>query len=274
MATTATSTPVVSNHLPASALISDTITLAWRCMIRFLRTPQLVIAGTTSPVLFLLLFYYVFGGAIPIRGLTYVDYLVPAFFVQNVLFAGFTTAVAIAEDARSGLVDRFRSLPIARAAPLLGRALFDVLNQGFVLALTTGVAMLLGFRFQTGLLPALAAVGLTLLLALTFFWVFAAIGLLTRSPETTQAMTTPFFLLIFISSAYIPVSTMPVWLQRFANYQPVSVFTNALRCLTQGAPAEAILQHTTSYYVEASLLWCLGIAVVFGALALFAYRRL
>lgn len=265
---------IVREHLPVLAPLSDMLTLALRHLRRLGRTPQLLLLGILSPVLFLLLFYYTFGGAIPIPGVSYINYMAPAFLLQNLIFGGFTTAVALAEDARSGLIERFRSLPMARSAVLTGRALGDLLNQALILAPTIGVALLLGFRFQTGVLPALAAIGLDLLFGFALFWVFAAIGLLTRNPQTAQASTPPFFVLIFLSSGYIPVNSLPTWLQGFARNQPLSQVTNALRCLTQGSSAEALLGHSTSYFVLMSLLWCAGLLLVFGGLALWAYRRL
>ncbi len=265
---------LLRDHLPASAPLSDSGTIARRHLLRLVRTPQLIVTKITSPVLFLLLFYFLFGGAIPVPGMTYVDYLVPAFFVQNLIFGGLTTASAFAQDTRSGLIDRLRSLPMARSAVLTGRALYDLCEQSITLAITTGIALLIGFRFHTGLLPGMASIGMTLLFCFAFFWVFAAIGLLTRNPEMVQALTSAFVLLNFVSSAYIPVATMPQWLQGFASNQPISIFIDAIRCLTQGVPAETILQHTTAYFVLAALCWCGALILVFGALALGIFRRL
>jgi ABC transporter DrrB family efflux protein len=262
-----------ATSLPVSALFSDTAVITRRNLIRVVRTPQLLVVTLTSPVLFMALFRYVLGGAIPIPGLRYVDYLVPAMLVQNVVFAGFGGATALAIDAKEGAVDRFRSLPMARTAVLTGRAGTDVALEGLATALTLGAGVLVGFRFHGGALGALAAGAITLVFGFALFWVFAAIAFTTRSAETVQALEPPFFLLLFVSSAFIPVTTLPGWLQAFARNQPISQWTNAIRCLTQGRPAEVLLGHSTGYFVTASLLWCAAVILVFAPLTLHAFRR-
>jgi ABC transporter DrrB family efflux protein len=254
--------------------MTDTLVIARRHLIRLSRTPQLAISALVVPVMFLLMFRYIFGGAIPVPGMRYVDYLMPALFAQNAIFDGFGTAAAFATDAADGVVDRFRALPIARPAVLTGRALADLLRQAVVLAVLTAVALAVGFRFHGGWGQSLAGLALALLLGQVLFWVFAAIGFGTANPESAAAMTTPFMLLVFVSSAFIPVSTLPGWLQPVARNQPVSQFTDAVRCLTQGAPAEHLLGHTAGYYVATSLLWGAAITLLGAAAALRAYRRL
>ncbi len=258
----------------ASALLADTWVVARRYLIRTARTRELVIAAVVTPVLFLLLFRYIFGGAIPVPGMSYVDYLIPALLVQNAIFDGFATASALAVDARDGVVDRFRSLPMARSAVFTGRALADLLRQAALLAILLVVAMTVGFRFHASALAVLAGLGLCLAFGQVLFWVFATIGFGTASPETAAAMTTPFFLLVFVSSAFIPVNTLPGWLRPVARDQPVSQFIDAVRCLTQGAPAEHMLGHSAAYFMLTSLLWSAGIVAVFATLALRSYRRL
>lgn len=261
-------------RIPATAALTDTLVIARRHLIRLLRTPQLLISALVVPVMFLLMFRYIFGGAIPVPGMTYIDYLIPALFAQNAIFDGFATAAAFAVDARDGVVDRFRALPMARSAVLTGRALADLLRQVVVLAALVGIAAGVGFRFHASPPAAVAGLLFALLLGQVLFWVFAAIGFSTANPETAASTTTPFMLFVFVSSAFIPVATLPGWLQGFARNQPVSQFMDAVRCLTQGAPADRILGHTAGYYAVTSLLWGAAITLVGAVLALRAYRKL
>ena len=263
------------DRLPASARIIDPLVVARRNLLRTRRTPQAAVAALTSPVLFLVLMRLVFGGAIHIPGITYVDYLVPAMLIQNVIFGGLSSATGLAIDVNSGLIDRFRSLPTPASAPLLGRSLSDLALQvlATALALIAGVAV--GFRFHAEAVDYLILAGLLVLISLSVFWVFAALGLATKNPETVQATTPIFFLFLFVSNAFIPVYTLPHWLRPFARNQPISIFNNALRALTQGrAAARTALGHTTTYYVLASIAWCAILAAIFGALALRSYRNL
>jgi ABC-2 type transport system permease protein len=266
-------TSAYPSTLPASARLTDAWVLARRGLLRTLRTPQAAIAAVTSPVLFLVLFRYVFGGAIHITGLSYAGYLVPAMLIQNIVFGGFTSAAGVAQDARDGVLDRFRSLPSPPSAFLTGRCLSDLAVQWIAHALTIGAGFAIGFRIHASAASCAAAAGLLILTGISFFWVFAAIGLSTRNPETVQSLTPPFFLLLFVSSAFIPVRTLPGWLQGFAGHQPASVLTNALRCLTLGPNAQTALGHTTTYYLTASLAWCAAITATLATAALRAYRR-
>lgn len=254
--------------------MTDTLVIAQRHLIRLHRTPQLAVSALVVPVMFLLMFRYIFGGAIPVPGMSYVDFLIPALLAQNAIFDGFSTAAAFATDAREGVVDRFRALPMARHAVLTGRALADLLRQAAILAVLTAVAVAAGFRFHAGWPQALAGMAIALLLGQVLFWAFAAIGFGTANPETAAAMTTPFMLLVFVSTALIPVATLPGWLQPVARNQPVSLFIDAVRGLTQGAPAEHLLGHPAGYFAVLSLLWGAAITAVCAPLALRAYRRL
>jgi ABC transporter DrrB family efflux protein len=254
--------------------MSDTIVIARRHLIRLARTPQLAVGAVVVPVMFLLMFRYIFGGAIPVPGMPYVDYLVPALLAQNAIFDGFTTAAAFAADAQAGVVDRFRALPMARSAVLTGRALADLLRQALVLVVLTGVAVAVGFRFHGGVGGSLAGLVMALLLGQVLFWVFAGIGFGTANPETAAAITTPFMLLVFVSSAMIPVATLPGWLQPVARNQPVSQFVDAVRSLTVGPAATHVLGHPAGYFVLTSLAWGAAIALAGAAVALRAYRRL
>jgi ABC-2 type transport system permease protein len=261
------------DRLPYTAVLTDPMAIARRQLLRLARTPQTAIAVIISPILFLTLFRYVFGGAIPIPGLSYVDYIVPAMLIQNVIFGGFTSAAGLAQDTTSGVLDRLRSLPTPRSAVLAGRALADALVQATAGALTIATGIAIGFRFHAPTGSILAGFALLVLIGLSLFPVFAAIGLTTRNPETVQALTPPFFLLLFVSSGYIPVATLPGWLQGFARNQPITVFTDTLRRLLDGPAAQHVLAHPTGWYLAATLAWCAAFTLLGGAVALHAYRR-
>lgn len=260
--------------IPATAAVTDTLVIARRHLIRLFRTPQLLVSALIVPVMFLLMFRYIFGGAIPVPGMSYVDFLIPALFAQNAIFDGFTTATAFAVDARDGVVERFRALPMARSAVLTGRALADLARQVVVLAILVGIAVGVGFRFHASPLSSAAGLLFALLLGQVLFWVFAAIGFGTANPETAASMTTPFMLFVIVSSAFVPVATLPGWLQGFARNQPISQFMDVIRCLTQGAPAVRVLGHAAGYFAVTSLLWGAAITLAGAVLALRAYRRL
>lgn len=262
------------HRLPLSAPLVDTTVIARRNFIRLARTPQLVFVAVVIPVMFVTLFRAVFGGAVRIDGLRYIDYLVPAVLVQNIVFDLGATAVALAQDAKEGVIDRFRSLPMAPSAVLIGRAVSDVLRQLLAVGVVIALGSAIGFRFHNGVGPAVLAIALCAVAGLSVFWVFALIGFGTANPESAQAMTQPSVILVFLSSAIVPVNTMPGWLQPFARNQPMSQFVDAVRTLAQGRPAEHLLHHTATYYVGTSLLWCAALTIVFGTLTMRAYRKL
>jgi ABC-2 type transport system permease protein/oleandomycin transport system permease protein len=246
--------------------ISDALALAWRGVITYRRVPQLLVFSTIQPVVFVLIFRYVFGGAIRVPGVDYVDYLMPGIFVQVAVFGAIATAIGLATDVQSGLLERFLSLPMARSAVLLGRTLADLTRNVFVVALVTGVGFLVGFSVQTNWLKLIAALLLVLLFGYTLSWVFATLGLLLRNPESAQAASFPVIApLVFASSVFVPVASMPGWLQPFAEHQPVSVTASAARALVLGTPATSdVLQ---------SLAWAAGILLVFVPFAVWRYRR-
>ncbi len=235
----------------------DTAGIAKRNLLRTLRTPQMLVIGAIQPAMLLLLFRYVLGGAIQIPGGHYVDYVVPAVFLEAVLIGGMTTSIGLAQDLKSGILDRFRSLPMARSAVLAGRTLADLSRSLFSLALMVGLGLLVGFRFHTGVASIVAGVALII----AFGYAFS-----TKDPETAQvAGILPFFILMFASNAIVPVATMPGWLQPFARNQPLSVTVAAVRALLEGGPA--------THYVWQSLAWCAGILLVFFTIALRLYRN-
>jgi ABC transporter DrrB family efflux protein len=261
-------------RLPLTAAFSDAVVVARRFVRQLLRTPQLIVFTIVQNLLFLTMFRYVFGGSIHIPGLNYVDYLIPAFLAQIAIWDGFAIAVGLATDAGSGLIERFRVLPMARSAFLTGRALSDVLRQMFLLAIMLGVGVLMGFGFHAGVWSVLGALALALAFGASFFWAFAWIGMAVRNTETAQAAATPFILFSFISTAFVRVNTLPGWLQDFAREQPVSQVMNAMRGLMEGDAARALVEHSTRYYVTSSLRWCVGITAVCAPLAIRAYRKL
>lgn len=247
-------------------LVKDALAVAQRNLIAYLRIPQLLVFSTIQPVIFVLMFRYVFGGAITVPGTDYVDFLMPGIFVQTVVFGSMAAAIGLATDLKSGLLERFQSLPMSRSAVLAGRTLADLVRNVFVATLMTGVGFAVGFRVHTNVLAFLGGLGLVLLFGYTLSWIFAMVGLAVGDPETAQAASFPVMApLVFASSAFVPVASMPGWLQTFAEHQPVSVTASAVRALVIGGP-------TTSYVLQ-SLAWGIGIIAVFAPLAVARYRR-
>jgi ABC transporter DrrB family efflux protein len=246
--------------------VTDALAIAWRGLITYRRVPQLLVFSTIQPVVFVLMFRYVFGGAIRVPGVDYVDYLMPGIFVQTSVFGAIATAIGLAADVKSGLLERFLSLPMARSAVLVGRTLADLTRNVFVVALMTGVGFLVGFHVHTNAAKLIAAMLLVLAFGYALAWVFATVGLLLRDPESAQAAAFPVMApLVFASSAFVPVASMPGWLQPFARHQPVSVTASAARDLILGTPASSdVLQ---------ALAWVVGILLVFVPLAVWRYRR-
>jgi ABC-2 type transport system permease protein/oleandomycin transport system permease protein len=253
---------------------SDGLTVAWRNLLKYQRVPQLVVFSTIQPIMFVLLFRYVFGGAIPTGNpdIPYVVFLMPGIFVQTVLFGSTSTGIGLAEDSDSGLLERFRSLPMARSAVLTGRTLADVVRNVFVVILMVVVGYLVGFRFQGNIFESILALVLVVLFGYAFSWIAALVGLRASNAEAAQAALFPIlFPLVFASSAFVPTETMPSWLQAFANHQPVSAVINAVRELVYGpfnppgtnVPLDVLI----------AVAWMVGITVVFAPLAVRAYRR-
>jgi ABC-2 type transport system permease protein/oleandomycin transport system permease protein len=246
--------------------LRDTVGVAKRNLLRIARTPMMLLVSAVQPALLLVLFRYVLGGAIQIPGGSYVNYVVPAIFVEAVLIGGMTTSIGLAQDLQSGIIDRFRSLPMARSAVLAGRTLADLSRSVFSITIMVGLGLLVGFRFHADTLSILAGLLLILLFGYAFSWVYACIGLATKDPETAQiAGILPFFVLMFASNAVVPVASMPGWLQPFARNQPLSITVAAARALFEGGPA--------AHWVWQVLAWSAGIFIVFFTIALRLYRR-
>jgi ABC-2 type transport system permease protein/oleandomycin transport system permease protein len=250
---------------PAHA-VTDSLVLALRSLKRIPRAPDLLLSFTVQPVMFVLLFVYVFGGAIRTPGFEYVDFLMPGIITQTIAFGGFVTALGLAEDLNKGLIDRFRSLPMARSAVLTGRTLADVVTNLLSLAVMILVGLLAGFDFKTGPLQVVAGIGLMLLFGYAFSWIFAWVGLGASSPEAAQSVGfIAVFPLTFASSAFVPVDSMPSWLQAFADVNPFTVVVDAMRHLFIGTPA--------GNSVWGAVAWSLGLTAVFALLAVGRYRR-
>lgn len=261
-----------------SEVISDTSVVVRRGLIRNVRLPQLLVFATIQPVMFLLLFNYVFGGVIgtqipAVAGGKYINFLMPGLLVQIVTFGAGQTAIGLTEDLGNGVIDRFRSLPMARSAVLAGRTIADLVRNTFVVSLMLVVAFLIGFRFQSSWLGFLAGVALALAFAFSLSWVMASLGLKIQNPEAVQsAIFIPVFPFVFASSVFTPVETMPGWLQAFAENQPVTIIANAIRGLMLGEGALPPGQ-TVGGQTLLALAWIVGILVVFAPLAVRLYRR-
>ena len=252
--------------LPTSAVVVDAMVVARRNLIRIARTPELLVFATVQPVVFVLLFRYVFGGSIKVPGTNYVDYLIPGIIVQTVVFGATSTAVGLSQDMSKGIIDRFRSLPMARSAVLAGRTIADLVRNIFVVGLMIGVGTAVGFRFHNGFVPAVAAVLVALMLGYCLSWVFALIGLSVPDPESAQlAGFLPIFPLVFASSVFTSIKSMPDWLQAFAKVQPITRAANTVRALTQGGAITRDLLWT--------IAWSLATVAVFAPLAVRRYRN-
>ena len=249
-----------------SYAVNDTLVAAWRNLLRIPRQPDLLLSFTVQPIMFLLLFAYVFGGAIRTPGYDYIDFLLPGIIAQSMTFGGFVTAIGLTDDLRKGLIDRFRSLPMARSAVLAGRTLADVATNAFQLALMLVVGLIIGFSFDSSAPKIAAGILLMLLFGYAFSWVFAFIGLRSSSPESAQAVGfIAIFPLTFASSAFAPPDSMPDWLQAFAENNPFSTVVDALRHLWLGAPA--------GNDVWGAAAWSVGLILFFAILSVNGYRK-
>ena len=247
-------------------LVTDTLVIAERNLVRLPRAPELLLAFTVQPIMFVLLFRYVFGGAIKTPGFSYADFLIPGIIVQNIAFGGFVTALGLNEDLHKGLIDRFRSLPMARSAVLAGRTLADVVTNGLSAAILVVTGLLIGFSFHTSFPHAVAGFALLLLFGYAFSWVFAFLGMLVSSAEAANSVGfIVVFPLTFISSAFVPVNSMPEVLRAFAEVNPFTITVNAMRALWLGAPA-----HNN---VWGAVAWSVAIIAVFAPVAVARYRR-
>ncbi len=268
----------VSRQNSLGRTVSDIAVITRRNLIRVVRLPQLLLFSTIQPVVFMLLFNYVFGGAIvlalpPAAAGSYVNWLVPGLLAQFALFSGGQTAIGLSEDLLKGVIDRFRSLPMARSAVLAGRTFSDLIRSAFILALLVAVGFVIGFRPQTSLAGLLGALAVALAFGHAWSWVMAMLGLLVRTTESIQsAVYLVIFPLAFASSVFVPTETMPSWLRVFTENQPVTVVTNALRGLILGEGALPAGQTVVGQVVLA-LIWSAVIIAISAPLAVRLYRR-
>jgi ABC-2 type transport system ATP-binding protein len=261
-------------HVPTPAelrsAVTDTRVVTGRNLRHFIRQPQLLIFSTIQPIMFVLLFAYVFGGAVKgslPHGVKYIDFLLPGIFVQSVAFRATQTAVGLSEDLERGVIDRFRSMPMARSAVLIGRTVADLVRNVLIIGLMTVVGYLIGFRFQAGLLNALACVAVVSAFGFALSWIFAFVALTVRGAEAAQsAGFVVIFPLVFASSVFVPVSSMPAWLQTFAEASPVTLTANAARtyALDGGVPAS----------LAGAAAWIIGLLAIFIPLCVWRYRRM
>lgn len=241
-----------------------------RNLLRYIRLPQLLFFSSVQPIMFLLLFNYVFGGAlglsVQVPGGKYIDYLLPGVLSQMVMFGGVQTGIGLADDMSKGIIDRFRSLPMSRVAVVAGRTFSDAIRNVVVILIMIGVGYVIGFRFQAGAGSAIALVAVAVFFGFAISWIFAVIGMSVRDTETAQLASFIFiFPLTFASSAFVSVQTMPGWLQVFARNQPVTLVVNAARQLALGVDSAGA--------VWKILLWSAALLVAFIPLAMLRYKR-
>jgi ABC transporter DrrB family efflux protein len=249
--------------------VSDTLRLTRRSLLLSVRMPGLIILGLLMPTMFVLLFRYVFGGSIIVPGYhSYVDYLIPGIVVQTALFGGSSSAVAVADDLKKGVTDRFRSLPTSRSAILAARTLADLVRLAYTVALIIGIGVLVGFRFHNSWPLCLAGAGVAILFGYAVAWLFTLLGLLVRNTEAAAvAGSVIAFPLVFAASTFTSTAAMPHWLKEFADHQPVSYTANALRALMLGTgPVER-----PAFY---AIAWSVGIILVAGTLATWRFKKI
>jgi ABC-2 type transport system permease protein len=246
--------------------VEDTMVLAKRNLLRIPRQPDLLIAYTIQPVMFVLLFVYVFGGAIQTPGFDYVDFLMPGIIVQSIAFGGFVTALGLSEDVKKGLIDRFRSLPMSRAAVLTARTSSDILLNILSLCVLFAVGFLAGFNFIDATAgEVVLGILLLLMMGYAFSWIFALVGLYSSSPETANSIGfTLIFPLTFASSVFVPADSMPDGLRQFAEANPFTTWSDAIRSLWLDTPANTD--------VWMSFIWCIVLTAIFAPLAVARYR--
>ena len=265
-------------RVPLRNAVTHTAVITKRNVLRFIRIPQLLLFSTVQPVMFLLLFNFVFGGAIttgtPAGSDQYINWLMPGILVQSAAFGATATALGLTEDLGAGVIDRFRSLPIARSAVLAGRTLADLVRNTFVFSLMLVVGYLMGWRFEQGFWKMALGFGVALLFGYSFSWVMAAIGLAVKTPEAAQAAGfLPIFPLVFASSIFVPTSSMPDWLQTFAEVQPITIVANTVRSLMIPEEALGLLGLDQGTLILQSLAWIAVIIAVFAPLSVRQYKK-
>jgi ABC-2 type transport system permease protein len=248
--------------------VSDTLTITKRNLLVWLRVPAYIVFTVIQPVIFVLMFRYVFGGAIHVAGIKggYVNFLMPGIIAQTAAFATFGTAISLAQELKKGVIDRLKSMPMARSAVLTGRLVADTLRMLVTVLIVIAVGYAVGFRFENGAIPAILMIAMGIFLGVSICMISAFTGLAIGDEESVQAFGLIWlFPVTFLSSAFVQIQTMPGWLQAFANNQPVTYVVDTMRALALGGPVASSLWK--------SLVWLIGILVVFGPLAVRAYKR-
>ena len=266
------STTIVPSARPAGAG-ATVMAMATRTVRKYMRTPQLLVFGIVTAATFLVLFRYIFGGAIHLPSVSYADFLVPGFVLTMVLITGTGVAAGVAEDVDQGFFDRLRSLPVPRTALAAGRVLGDTVVIGFSTAVTAAMGFAVGFRLHGSPGQAVLAYALCLACGFAFGWMFVWMGLVAGNAQSAQGMAMIIYPFMFVSSAYVRVDTLPGWMQPVAEHQPITIMSNAVRSLALGSSTPAAPGHTTAYWVVLSLAWAAGIVAVFAPLAALRYRR-
>jgi ABC-2 type transport system permease protein/oleandomycin transport system permease protein len=266
MTSTVSSRPVAAAGGGLGWVYKDIVAMTWRNLRGATRVPQVLVFSIVQPIIFVFMFRYVFGGAINIPGLRYVDYLMPGIFVQTIAFGGINTAVGLAEDKGKGMLERLRSLPMAQSAVLAGRVLADTVRNILIVTIILGIGLLIGFRPHGGVGMVLVGVLVLITFGFGLAWLFAFIGLSVTNGEAAQAASFPLLApLAFASNLFASPDTMPHWLQGWARHQPVSATADAVRACMLGGPA--------AHKVLISLAWSLAMAAIFGAIAIHRYRN-
>jgi ABC-2 type transport system permease protein len=256
--------PALSRPVRTPGVVAASLQVALRALRKYVRTPSLIVMGIVQSAMFLFSFRYVFGGAIHAGGgLSYVDFLVPAYVASIVLFTGGGIAVAVADDRAQGFTDRLLSLPVPRYALVFGRTIADSATNVWSIATTAAFGFLFGFRLPGTWLDGLAAFGLCVLYAVVFTIVFIVMGLFAPNPQAAQGMSLIAFVFAFISSAYVPATSMPGWLQPFSKYQPITPMVDAVRSLLAGSSGD----------VGLAIAWSAALIVAFMPIAVLRYRR-
>src|SRR3989344_2803092 len=247
--------------------LSDILVMTKRNLLRYPRLPQLIVFSFIQPIMFVLLWAFVFGGAIETNAGSYINYLLPGILVQTVLFGAMMTGVGLADDMQKGIIDRFRSLPIARSAVLMGRTITETLRNVWVIAIVVIVGYMIGFRVEHGWGNFFLAMLLTLVFGFAFSWVSATIGLAVKNVETAQSAGFIWvFPLVFASSIFVPTNTLSGPVKWFAEHNPISYTTNTVRALSLGTPVGDNVWY--------SLIWAAALLIVFVPLAVYRYRKI
>lgn len=258
----------MENNVLKHNVIRETLIIAKRGLLRYIRLPQLLFFTSAQPIMILFVFDFVFGGAIAtgVPGGKYINFLLPGLLVQMVMFGGVQTGIGLAEDMGNGIIDRLRSLPMSRLAVIAGRTLSDAARNFIALLIMVALGYLLGFRFQDGVGAAIAMLGLSVMFGYALSWVFAFVGMAIKNAESVEAASMILiFPLSFASSSFVPVRSMPSWLQGFALNQPVTALVNASRQLALGLPDDGSIWKV--------IIWCSAILIAFMPLAVWQYRK-